>query len=371
MWGLFVANRYGCLPRAVVYSLAHYWIESGSGNATAVVGMGLQGSSTENESQSTLPFPIADTEPVKQHEYNLLLQISELSWEQVRAYLAFGIVFIMMLHFLIAEVYAYMTQPGYFATASVHICQTGVFGAVGFIASGALRNSVNDNTDENGKIAGEATLVMASLAFQASPTAMAITDARGRIEKCNPAFALIASPSPEYQRYISGSALDSSNLSTAPTPFKDMLLETVFGLVNREDADRLQRCIDECQSVESDGYEGNASTGSHNEFLVHGKTLTVRVSLGSAVSGDAEQAVLPFSVLEFLSEKARLATQRSTSSAASKHFVVVVNDVTFDRSLVRAIHESTSLMHHGQSETLMKDMMNRINSTMQASHMRS
>jgi PAS domain-containing protein len=352
----------------VVYSLAHCWVESGSGSAVPVDRTGLQGSA-EGELQSTLPFPTADPEPTKQHESHLLLQICELSWEQVRAYLAFGIVFVMMLHFLIAEVYAYMTQPGYFATASVHICQTGVFGAVGFIASGALRGSDDGNTDENvdGKISGEATLVMASLAFQASATAMAITDARGRIEKCNPAFVRLTSPSPEYQRYISGSAPDSSSLSIATNPYKSMLLETVLGLVNGQDAERLQRCIDKCQSAESDSYEGDSSTNSDNEFFVHGKILNVRVSLGSGVSGDAEQAALPFSVLGFLSEKAGLAAQRSASSSASKRYIVVVDDVTFDRSLVRAIHESTAFVHRGHNETLMKDMMNRINSTMQGS----
>jgi PAS domain-containing protein len=373
--GLFYVCCWGDLLGAAIYLLAHYWIESGSGgergSAVAVGGMGLQGSATEMELQSTLPFPISDTRPTKQQDSHLLLQVFELSWEQIREYLAFGIVFLVLVYFLFAEVYTFMTQPGYFVTGSLRACQTGIFGAIGFVAAGALRNIDESSADEN--VRDEATLVMASMAFQASPSAMAITDSRGRIEKCNSAFIRITSPSPEYQRYISGSALDtgSSTLSTEPTAYKNMLLETVLGLVNREDVERLQRCINVCESVESDSYRGDSKTDSDYEFLVHGKILNVQVSLGSAASGDTEQALLPFSVLGFLSERAGLATQRSASSAASKRYVVIVNDITFDRSLVRAIHESTALMHHGQSETLMKDMMSRINSTMEASRVQS
>lgn len=97
-----------------------------------------------------------------------------------------------------------MTQPGYFATASLHICQTGFLGAAGFIASGGWRGSDDANKESvvDGNIPGEATLVIASLAFQASATAVAIADGRGRIEECNPAFVRITSPSLEYQQYV-------------------------------------------------------------------------------------------------------------------------------------------------------------------------
>jgi PAS domain-containing protein len=326
--------------------------------------------------RSTLPFPTADTEPVKQHGSQplLLLNVFELSWEQVRAYLAFGIVLTMILHFLFAEIYAYMTQLGYFTTASFHICQTGVFGVAGFIAARAFQNSGDYDDDTNkravdGKISTEGTLVMANLAFQASAVAMAITDARGRIEKCNPAFVRITSPSLEYQPGVSESTLetDSSNLSTMPTLYTNVLLETALGLVDgSEDAERLQRIVDSCQSMEYSGEE-DYTTKPDNDFLVHGRILNVRVSLGSGVSSDAEQALLLLSVLGSLFENARLSSRRYASSAAPKRYVVVVDDVTFDRSLVRAIHESTALMHQGESEALMKVMMSRINSTMQAS----
>jgi PAS domain-containing protein len=321
--------------------------------------------------RSTLPFPTADTEPGKQHGSQplLLLNVFELSWEQVRAYLACGIVLTMILHFLFTEIYAYMTQLGCFTTVCFHICQTGVFGAAGFIAAGAFQNSGDYDDDTNkravdGKPSTEATLVMADLAFQASAVAMAITDARGRIEKCNPAFVRITSPSLEYQPGVSESTLetDSSNLSTMPALYTNVLLETALGLVDGSDAERLQRIVDSCQSMEYSGEE-DYTTKPDNDFLVHGRTLNVRVSLGSGVSSDAEQALLLLSVLGSLFENARLSSRRYASSAAPKRYVVVVDDVTFDRSLVRAIHESTALMHHGESEALMKIMMSRINST--------
>jgi PAS domain len=256
-----------------------------------------------------------------------LLQFVELSWEHARVYLAFGIVFIVLVHFLLGEVHAFMTQPGYFVTGSFRICQTGVFGAVGFIASGALRSSEDENTDEkmDDNIPGEPTLVMASLAFHASATAMAIVDARRRIEECNPAFVRLTSSSSDYQRCISGPVLDSSSLSAAPTQRKNKLLETALGLASGEHAERLQRCIDRCQSIENSS-EGDSSIEANEDFLVHGKILNVRVSLGSGMSGDAEQAaLLPFSMSGSLSKNARMASRRT---AAPRRYVVVVNETS-------------------------------------------
>lgn len=86
---------------------------------------------------------------------------------------------------------------------SAHL-SNGILGAAGFIASGAWRGSDDANKESvvDGNIPGEATLVIASLAFQASATAVAISDGRGRIEECNPAFVRITSPSLEYQQYV-------------------------------------------------------------------------------------------------------------------------------------------------------------------------
>jgi PAS domain-containing protein len=332
-------------------------VGGGRGKSASAGRSGLQGSATEQtlpleplSLRSSLPFPTADPEPERQHQSKNLLKVGEFNWEQARSYLAFGIVSIVLVYFLFAEVYTMMSQPGYFVTGGFRVCQTGIFGAVGFVASEALRNSDESNADE--KIRDEATLIMASMAFQASPTAMAITDARGRIEKCNPAFVRITSPSPEDQ-------LDRSNLSPAPTACRNMPLETALGLIHDEDAERLQRCINECQSAESYCHEGDSATKSDDEFLVQGRTLSVRVSLASGVPIDAEQAMVPPSVLGFLSETAKLSTRRPES----KRYVVVIHDVTFDRSLVRAIDESTAAMRNGKNEPL---RIREINSTMQS-----
>jgi PAS domain-containing protein len=322
---------------AVVYSLAHYWVEVGDGRGSSVIAgkSGLQGNAAEQAApleplslRSSLPFPTADPEPELKHQSKSLLQFCEFRAEQVRVFLAYGIVLVVLVYFFFVEVYNMMTLPGYFVTGGFRVCQTGVFGAAGFIASEAMRNSDESNADENAR--DETTLIMASMAFQASPSAMAITDARGLIEKCNPAFVRVTSPSAEYQGHASGSVLDRSNLSPAPTAYKNMPLETALGLPNAEDGERLQRCIDRCQTM-GNSSKGDSSTESNDEFVIHGRTLSVRVSLVSGVSVDAEQAVVPSSVLGFLSETAKVATRRHDTSTTSRRYVVIVDDVTFDR----------------------------------------
>jgi hypothetical protein len=138
---------------------------------------------------STLPIPTThDAEDViKQDPAQFLQRLATVKWDDVRPFLAFGIVAVVLLHFLSIEVYITMTQAGYFSTGCFRVCQSAAFGAMGFVASRALRQSDEPDAD-NGSATGETTMVVANLAFDASPTAMAISDASGRIEKCNTAF---------------------------------------------------------------------------------------------------------------------------------------------------------------------------------------
>jgi PAS domain-containing protein len=320
--------------REVVYGLANYWISAadhGRNDAS-------QSSASTIAHTSTLPIPTAHDaeEPTKQDPAQFLQRLAAIQWEDVRPFLAFGIVAVVLLHFLSIEVYITMTQAGYFSTGCFRVCQSAALGAMGFMASRALRQ--NDESDvanvmEDGIMRHDTTMVLANLAFDASPAAMAITDASGRIETCNPAF-------------VRATSLHGR-------------LDALQQLVNDEDAERLQRCLDSCES--SDGDQARDGDESDCDFLVNGTVLNIRVSLASQVAmGDAEQALAPFSLLGFLSKAAKSAARLKSSAGFHKRYVVVINDVTLNRALDRAVYESTSEMHNGQSETLMRDMMNRI-----------
>jgi PAS domain-containing protein len=232
-------------------------------------------------------------------------RLAALRWDDVRPFLAFGVVaVVVLLDFLPIEVYITMTQAGYFSTGCFRVCQSAAFGAVGVMASGALCQSNESDVPENKTVMHEGgmSMVLANLAFDASPTAMAITDSLGRIEKCNPAFVQATSHQGR--------------------------LDAVRQLVNAEDAERLQRCLDECESSEGD--QDRDGDESDCDFLVNGTVLNIRVSLASRVAmGDAEQALAPFSLLGFLSE--------ATKSKSSKRCVVVINDVTLNRALDHAV----------------------------------
>jgi hypothetical protein len=332
---LYPPSTFVPLLSGITYGLANYWISAVDHHRKDASKRTEPAPGAVPSFPSTLPIPTAE-EFTKQDPAQFMQRLAALRWEDVRPFLAFGVVAVVLLHFLSIEVYITMTQAGYFSTGCFRVCQSAAFGVMGFMASGALRQSNESDVPETVMHEGGMSMVLANLAFDASPTAMAITDSMGRIEKCNPAFVQATSHQGR--------------------------LDAVRQLVNGEDAERLQRCLDECESSEGD--PDRDGDESDCDFLVNGTVLNIRVSLASRVAmGDAEQALAPFSLLGFLSEAAKSATKSKSSAASSKRCVVVINDVTLNRALDHAVYESTALMHNGQSEALMRDMMNRIAST--------